>query len=92
MNLLSSTLLLEDDGRPFHIAQRDQIRRYLDSYNASGHTTGGQTAVTRSAFPVITDTDELYFGRRERGDSVGQIATTCFSPCRTSWALNTTSM
>ncbi|MGX1748022.1 LLM class flavin-dependent oxidoreductase [Glutamicibacter protophormiae] len=73
MNLLSSTLLLEDDGRPFHIAQRDQIRRYLDSYNASGHTTGGQTAVTRSAFPVITDTDDLYFGRRERGDSVGQI-------------------
>ena len=71
MNLLSSTLLLEDDGRPFHVAQRDQIRKYQDAYAASGHATGGLSAVTRSAFPVITDLDDLYFGRREAGDSVG---------------------
>lgn len=73
MNLLSSTLLLEDDGRPFHVLQADQLRQYKDAYAASGHTTGGMTAVTRSAFPITTDTDEIYFGRRERGDSVGVL-------------------
>ncbi|MFL4478465.1 LLM class flavin-dependent oxidoreductase [Paeniglutamicibacter sp. ORCA_105] len=73
MNLLSSTLLLEDDGRPFHVLQADQLRQYRDAYAASGHTTGGMTAVTRSAFPITTDTDEIYFGRRERGDSVGVL-------------------
>lgn len=73
MNLLSSTLLLEDDGRSFHMAQADQIKRYREAYAASGHTTGGQSAVTRSAFPVLSDLDELYFGRREAGDSVGVL-------------------
>lgn len=29
--------------------------------------------MTRSAFPITTDTDEIYFGRRERGDSVGVL-------------------
>ncbi|WP_411732314.1 LLM class flavin-dependent oxidoreductase [Paeniglutamicibacter sp.] len=73
MNLLSSTLLLEDDGRPFHVLQADQLRQYKAAYAAGGHSTGGMTAVTRSAFPVTTDTDEIYFGRRERGDSVGVL-------------------
>ncbi|MFF5793988.1 LLM class flavin-dependent oxidoreductase [Paeniglutamicibacter sp. NPDC012692] len=73
MNLLSSTLLLEDDGRPFHVLQADQLRQYKEAYAASGHTTGGMTAVTRSAFPITTDKDDLYFGRRERGDSVGYL-------------------
>ena len=73
MNLLSSTLLLEDDGRPFHLTQADQLKQYRQSYADSGHSTGGMTAVTRSAFPVITGLDELYFGRREAGDSVGVL-------------------
>lgn len=73
MNLLSSTLLLEDDGRPFHVLQADQLRQYKDAYAASGHSTGGMTAVTRSAFPITTNTDEIYFGRREHGDSVGVL-------------------
>lgn len=71
MNLLSSTLLLQDDGRPFHLAQADQIKRYRQAYAASGLDTGGRSAVTRSAFPVLTDLDDIYFGRRESGDSVG---------------------
>src|SRR5699024_12660007 len=32
-NLLSSTLLLQDDGRPFHVQQADQIKHYLDAYH-----------------------------------------------------------
>ncbi|GAA4760762.1 LLM class flavin-dependent oxidoreductase [Citricoccus nitrophenolicus] len=73
-NLLSSTLLLQDDGRPFHVQQADQISQYAAAYEASGHTTGGMTAVTRSVFPIVSAEDERYFGgRRERADSSGQL-------------------
>ena len=71
-NLLSSTLLLAEDGRPFHIQQADQVRSYREQFAAAGHTRGGMAAVTRSAFPITTAEDDSYFGL-ERGDrdSVG---------------------
>lgn len=61
-NLLSSTLLLQDDGRPFHIQQADQLRTYHEAYVESGFTTGGQTAVTRSMFALQSVQDERMFG------------------------------
>ncbi|WP_043055625.1 LLM class flavin-dependent oxidoreductase [Enteractinococcus helveticum] len=61
-NLLSSTLLLQDDGRPFHVQQADQIKHYLDSYQGSGFETGGQTAVTRSMYALRSVQDERMFG------------------------------
>ncbi len=67
-NLLSSTLLLADDGRPFHIQQADQVRAYRAALAESGLTTGGQAAVTRSAFPITTDEDNAFFGL-DRGDT-----------------------
>lgn len=73
-NLLSSTLLLQDDGRPFHVQQADQIARYLEAYTESGLTTGGATAVTRSMFPIRSAEDEMRFGRRrELSDSAGYL-------------------
>ena len=73
-NLLSSTLLLADDGRPFHVQQADQVRQYRERYAASGRTTGGQTAVTRSAFPITNDADRMYFGgQNEGGDGRGYL-------------------
>lgn len=73
-NLLSSTLLLQDDGRPFHVQQADQIAQYHAAYAESGHTTGGRTAVTRSVFPLVSAQDEAYFGgRRELKDSSGHL-------------------
>lgn len=70
MNLLSSTLLLQDDGRPFHVQQADQIRRY----RAARADDAGLAAVTRSAFPVTTEWDERYFGfAGESSDSVGYL-------------------
>jgi len=59
MNLLSSTLLPEDTGRPFHIAQADQIKAYRQAPPDSGRATGGRSAGTRSAFPVVSALDEL---------------------------------
>ncbi|MFT4295802.1 MAG: LLM class flavin-dependent oxidoreductase [Micropruina sp.] len=71
-NLLSSTLLLADDGRPFHRQQADQVRDYRTAFAAAGHTAGGRTAVTRSVFPITTAEDHSYFGLEGGGgDGVG---------------------
>lgn len=73
-NLLSSTLLLADDGRPFHIQQADQTRAYREEYALAGHGTRGPSAVTRSAFPITTAEDHSYFGLEGGGgDSVGLL-------------------
>ncbi len=71
-NLLSSTLLLADDGRPFHLQQADQVRDYRTAFASAGHTAGGQAAVTRSVFPISTAEDRQYFGLEGgTGDGVG---------------------
>ena len=71
-HLLSSTLMLGDDGRPFEVQQAEQLRRYRKRYATSGHTTGGLTAVTRPVFPITDDADRRYFGTSaEQGDSRG---------------------
>lgn len=73
-NMLSSTLLLQDDGRPFHVQQADQIARYREAFAAAGHAGPGRTAVTRSAFVIQDREDELYFGReRASRDSSGML-------------------
>ncbi|MCY1158422.1 MAG: class flavin-dependent oxidoreductase [Citricoccus sp.] len=73
-HLLSSTLLLQDDGRPFHVQQADQITQYRAAYAESGHTTGGMTAVTRSVFPIVSAEDDRYFGGRKGAkDSFGHL-------------------
>ena len=73
-DMLSSTLLLQDDGRPFHVQQADQIAGYLEAYEAAGHAGTGRTAVTRSAFVIQDREDELYFGRdRNSRESAGML-------------------
>ncbi len=74
MNMVSSTLLLGDDGRPFHVQQADQVRAYRQAYAASGHTTGGMTAVTRSVFPIVDAADRRYFAREDEvSDGTGWL-------------------
>lgn len=73
-NLLSSTLLLQDDGRPFHVQQADQIQQYQDAYAASGMTTGGMTAVSRSMYALRSVQDERMFGYAGSShDQAGQL-------------------
>lgn len=73
-NLLSSTLLLQDDGRPFHIQQADQIKQYQNAYADSGFNTGGKSAVTRSMFALRTVQDERMFGHAGSShDQAGQL-------------------
>jgi alkanesulfonate monooxygenase SsuD/methylene tetrahydromethanopterin reductase-like flavin-dependent oxidoreductase (luciferase family) len=74
MNLMSSTLLSEDTGVPFHQLQAEQIQRFRDAWKAAGHPGEPRVSVSRSIFPLINDMDRAYFGRESSSqDQVGQL-------------------
>ena len=74
MNLMSSTLLTEDTGIPFHQAQAEQIRVYRDAWAAAGHDWEPRVSVSRSIFALVDDRDHAYFGGHgEEGDQVGYL-------------------
>jgi alkanesulfonate monooxygenase SsuD/methylene tetrahydromethanopterin reductase-like flavin-dependent oxidoreductase (luciferase family) len=72
MNLMSSTLLTEDTGVPFHRLQAEQIQRFRDAWTAAGHEREPRVSVSRSIFPIVSDVDRAYFGHETRSqDQVG---------------------
>ncbi|MBE7195575.1 MAG: LLM class flavin-dependent oxidoreductase [Gordonia polyisoprenivorans] len=74
MNLMSSTLLTEDTGVPFHQLQAEQIQRFRDAWKLAGHEREPRVSVSRSIFPLVNDMDRAYFGRdRHSFDQVGHI-------------------
>jgi alkanesulfonate monooxygenase SsuD/methylene tetrahydromethanopterin reductase-like flavin-dependent oxidoreductase (luciferase family) len=74
MNLMSSTLLTEDTGVPFHQLQAEQIQRFRDAWRAAGHQREPRVSVSRSVFPIVSDTDRAYFGHESRSrDQVGHL-------------------
>ncbi len=74
MNLMSSTLLTEDTGVPFHELQAEQIRLFLEAWAAAGHERSPRVSVSRSIFPIVSDLDRAYFGRESSSrDQVGHI-------------------
>jgi alkanesulfonate monooxygenase SsuD/methylene tetrahydromethanopterin reductase-like flavin-dependent oxidoreductase (luciferase family) len=74
MNLMSSTLLTEDAGVPFHELQAEQIRLFRDAWTAAGHEREPRVSVSRSIFALVDDRDRTYFGRDARNqDQVGYI-------------------
>ncbi len=74
LNLMSSTLMTEDAGMPFHELQAEQIRLFRDAWKAAGHTREPRVSVSRSIFALVDDRDRAYFGRGgEESDKVGWI-------------------
>jgi alkanesulfonate monooxygenase SsuD/methylene tetrahydromethanopterin reductase-like flavin-dependent oxidoreductase (luciferase family) len=74
MNLMSSTLLTEDAGVPFHELQAEQIRLFREAWTAAGHQREARVSVSRSIFPLVDDRDRMYFGRSgQDSDKVGYI-------------------
>jgi len=73
MNLMSSTLLTEDTGVPFHQLQAEQIQRFRDAWQTAGHQREPRVSVSRSIFPLVTDEDRAYFGHSEDADQVGYL-------------------
>jgi alkanesulfonate monooxygenase SsuD/methylene tetrahydromethanopterin reductase-like flavin-dependent oxidoreductase (luciferase family) len=74
MNLMSSTLLTEDTGVPFHQLQAEQIQRFRDAWKSAGHPGQPRVSVSRSIFPIVNDMDRAYFGREAQSqDQVGRL-------------------
>ena len=74
LNLMSSTLLTEDTGVPFHQLQAEQIQMFRDAWQAAGHEREPRVSVSRSIFPVVDDLDRAYFGREsDSQDQVGWL-------------------
>ena len=72
MNLMSSTLLTEDTGVPFHQLQAEQVQRFRDAWRVAGHGWEPRVSVSRSIFPIVSDQDRAYFLRETRSqDQVG---------------------
>jgi alkanesulfonate monooxygenase SsuD/methylene tetrahydromethanopterin reductase-like flavin-dependent oxidoreductase (luciferase family) len=74
LNLMSSTLMTEDAGVPFHALQAEQIRLFREAWAAAGHEREPRVSVSRSIFALVDDRDRAYFGRSgEESDKVGYI-------------------
>jgi alkanesulfonate monooxygenase SsuD/methylene tetrahydromethanopterin reductase-like flavin-dependent oxidoreductase (luciferase family) len=74
LNLMSSTLLSEDTGVPFHQLQAEQIQRFRQAWKTAGHQREPRVSVSRSIFPIVTDLDRAYFGSARDGqDQVGYL-------------------
>jgi len=69
---MSSTLLTEDTGVPFHELQAEQIQRFRDTWKAAGHEREPRVSVSRSIFPIVNDLDrQLFWRERHSTDQVG---------------------
>lgn len=74
MHLQSSTLKYDENGKPFHIQQAEQIRLYKEAWKKAGHTREPRVSVSRSIFALVNDQDKYYFGQDGKGtDSFGYI-------------------
>jgi alkanesulfonate monooxygenase SsuD/methylene tetrahydromethanopterin reductase-like flavin-dependent oxidoreductase (luciferase family) len=71
MNLMSSTLLVEDTGVPFDELQAEQIARFRTAWAAAGWDREPRVSVSRSVLPVVSDLDRQYFGGDPGKDQVG---------------------
>ncbi|MGY1985182.1 LLM class flavin-dependent oxidoreductase [Blastococcus sp. SYSU DS0669] len=72
LNLMSSTLLVEDTGVPFDELQAEQIARYRAAWAEAGWEREPRVSVSRSVLPINSDLDRQYFGSgRDGEDQVG---------------------
>jgi alkanesulfonate monooxygenase SsuD/methylene tetrahydromethanopterin reductase-like flavin-dependent oxidoreductase (luciferase family) len=73
MNLMSSTLLLEDTKVPFDELQAEQIALFRESWTNAGHAAEPRVSVSRSVIPITTDFDRRLFGGDANEDQVGWL-------------------
>jgi alkanesulfonate monooxygenase SsuD/methylene tetrahydromethanopterin reductase-like flavin-dependent oxidoreductase (luciferase family) len=68
MNLQSSTLKIDESGRPFHVQQAEQIRKFREAWKAAGHTRTPCVSVSRSIFRAGRRPRPRLFRTRRRGE------------------------
>jgi alkanesulfonate monooxygenase SsuD/methylene tetrahydromethanopterin reductase-like flavin-dependent oxidoreductase (luciferase family) len=62
MNLQSSTLVMAESDKPFHVQQAEQIAAFRQAFAEAGHTRTPRVSVSRSIFPLVSEMDRMYFG------------------------------
>jgi alkanesulfonate monooxygenase SsuD/methylene tetrahydromethanopterin reductase-like flavin-dependent oxidoreductase (luciferase family) len=73
MNLMSSTLLLEDTQVPFDQLQAEQIGLFREAWAKAGHAREPRVSVSRSVIPIVSDLDRRLFGSDTNEDQVGWL-------------------
>jgi alkanesulfonate monooxygenase SsuD/methylene tetrahydromethanopterin reductase-like flavin-dependent oxidoreductase (luciferase family) len=73
MNLMSSTLLLEDTQVPFDELQAEQIQLFRDAWATAGHEREPRVSVSRSVMPITSGLDRRLFGNDANEDQVGWL-------------------
>jgi alkanesulfonate monooxygenase SsuD/methylene tetrahydromethanopterin reductase-like flavin-dependent oxidoreductase (luciferase family) len=73
MNLMSSTLLLENTQVPFDQLQAEQIELFRAAWTNAGHTREPRVSVSRSVIPITSDLDRRLFGHDANDDQVGWL-------------------
>jgi alkanesulfonate monooxygenase SsuD/methylene tetrahydromethanopterin reductase-like flavin-dependent oxidoreductase (luciferase family) len=73
MNLMSSTLLLEDTQVPFDQLQAEQIALFRKAWADTGHSREPRVSVSRSVIPITSDLDRRLFGGDANEDQVGWL-------------------
>ena len=74
MHMQTSTLKQDENGKPLHVQQAEQIRAFKEAWKEAGHTYAPRTSVSRSIMPIVNDLDRAYFGGSgEKSDQIGHI-------------------
>jgi alkanesulfonate monooxygenase SsuD/methylene tetrahydromethanopterin reductase-like flavin-dependent oxidoreductase (luciferase family) len=73
LNLMSSTLLLEDTQVPFDQLQAEQIQLFREAWSKAGHVREPRVSVSRSVMPITSDLDRRVFGGNASDDQVGWL-------------------
>jgi hypothetical protein len=71
MNLMSSTLLLEDTQGPFDQLQAEQIALFHEAWTNAGHSREPRVSVSRSVIPITSDLDRRLFGGDANEECLG---------------------
>jgi alkanesulfonate monooxygenase SsuD/methylene tetrahydromethanopterin reductase-like flavin-dependent oxidoreductase (luciferase family) len=73
LNLMSSTLLLEDTRVPFDELQAEQIALFRGAWTDAGHAGEPRVSISRSVMPITSDLDRRLFGGDADEDQVGWL-------------------
>jgi alkanesulfonate monooxygenase SsuD/methylene tetrahydromethanopterin reductase-like flavin-dependent oxidoreductase (luciferase family) len=73
LNLMSSTLLLEDTQVPFDQLQAEQISLFREAWTNAGHPGEPRVSISRSVMPITSDIDRRLFAADANADQVGWL-------------------
>ena len=80
MNLMSSTLLLEDTGVPFDELQAEQIALFREAWAEAGWDREPRVSVSRSVIPITSDLDRALLRHRGANRATRSASSTAASP------------